>query len=132
MLSCGSTPKPRATRRRVAGDEQVGALRQHVGDHQRVELRGAALARHAHRLEQLVLAVEQRLADDLDLRDADLLPQATWYCLASRETISSALTLRDVGGGLEHLAAELAGVDREHALEVLDDRVVALGRRRRS
>ena len=39
------------------------------------------------------LALEQAVADDLDLRDADRLAASeTWYCLASRETISSALT----------------------------------------
>ena len=40
--------------------------------------------------------------------------------------ISLGADLRDVGRRLEHLAAQLAGVDGEHALEVLDDGVVAV------
>ena len=79
------------------------------------------------RLEQLVLAVEQAVADGLDLGDRDRLPAPTSYSLASRSTISSAATSRHVGGRLEHLAAELRGVEREHALQVVDHGVVALG-----
>ena len=103
------------------------ALLEDVGDHQRVELVAVDLARAAHRLEQLVLALEQRLADDLDLGDADRLPSLDLVLLGVAGDDLLGAHLRDVGGGLEHLPSELPRVERQHALQVLDHGVVALG-----
>ena len=61
----------------------------------------------------------------------DRAPPPTSYSLASRRDDLLGGDAVEVGRALEHLAAELAGVEREHALEVVDRRVVALGRRRR-
>ncbi len=69
LLPLGSTPKARATAADVTVNQQIGHLVEHVGHHQRVELDALAGALALHRLEQLLLAVEQALADDLDLRD---------------------------------------------------------------
>ena len=131
-LSCACRPNARADARDVARHEQVGSLGQYVGDHQRVELEPPVLASGAHRLEQLVLAIEQRLADDLDLGDADRVPAAGVVLLGIARDDLVGADLGHVGGRLEHLATEVGRVEREHTLEVLDDLAVALGRGRRS
>ena len=117
--------------RALAGRVELRRLAHDVGDHQRDERRPLALADRVERLQQLVAALRQRLPDRLDLRDAQPLAAAGVVVLDVARDDVLRRHAREVGRALEHLAPERGGVDRQHLLEVGDDRAVALGRGRR-
>jgi hypothetical protein len=104
-------PKTRSTGACVAGDEHLRALGHDVGDHQRVEECRAPRAA-AQLVEQLVAAVEHRVAHRLDLRDDEALALADGVLLRVARDDRLRVDLGDVGRCLEHLAPERGGVER--------------------
>ena len=129
--SSSVVPEGALERHGIARHEHLGVLGEDVGDHQRAQKVVLALAQALERVLQLVAAIEDLQPDRLDLGDADrpALGDRVLLGVAAHDVVG--VDARDVGGLLEHLAPEVRGVDGQHALEVVDDRVVALGRRGR-
>jgi ABC-type transport system involved in cytochrome c biogenesis permease component len=115
--------------RGVPRHEQLGALRHDVGDHQREE-RVAGLLANALVLVQQLRAATHEAADGLEQGDADPPSRAPLVLLGVPPHDLRRRNAAHVGGRLEHLEAELMGVQFEQLLEVPHDLTVPLRGRR--